>query len=536
MPRTEAASGVGTRQPYPGLRPFEPEEAIKFYGREAATAELLRRLTENRFTAVVGSSGSGKSSLVRAGLLPALFRGRLIGATSQWRICILRPGEAPMRRLAESLAAQVFFSHEDTVLQVLGRSSLGLVRAVREGRFGPGENLLIVVDQFEELFRFVKERKEQDGGAEARLFVASLLEAAELSSAPVYVVLTMRSDFFGDCSQFPGLPEALNRSQYLVPRMNRQQVRDAIEKPLGLVGAHMTPRLVERLLNELEENTGQLPVLQHALNRTFQEFQNRGAEDEIGIDDYAAAGELRGALDAHAERLLDSLKGQGAVGIAERWTERVFRCLTTVDNGLRIRRPTRLDHMFDVVGAHDEESRGYVRRVIDTYSDPDHAMLFWSGKELTGDSVVDISHESLIEHWNRLRLWLGAEAEAVSLFQNAAQDAVRKRRGAAARWRGRKLSEALTLIEDGSWNAVWAERLSHSSAEFSDVKEFVDSEAAAQTVEEEEEKGRRERELTAERNLKVAAEARATAEIRDREAAESLARTERLKNRRYPRR
>ena len=262
MPVSEELTGLAVTQPYPGLRPFEPDEALKFYGRETHTAELLRRLSENRFIAVVGNSGSGKSSLVRAGLLPALYRGRLIGATSQWRICIMRPGEAPMRSLAESLAEQKVFSGEsETVLQEVRRSSLGLVRAVRASQFAPGESLLLVVDQFEELFRFVRERREEDGGAEARLLVSSLLEAADLSSAPVYVVLTMRSDFLGDCSQFPGLPEVLNRSQYLIPRMTREQIRDAIEKPLGLAGARMSGRLVERLLNELGEDNPRVEIV-----------------------------------------------------------------------------------------------------------------------------------------------------------------------------------------------------------------------------------------------------------------------------------
>ena len=515
MQPIEEAPSIGLRQPYPGLRPFEPDEAMKFYGRETHTVELLRRLSENRFIAVVGSSGSGKSSLVRAGLLPALYRGRLIGATSQWRICMMRPGDAPMKSLAESLAERKVFSNdEDAVLQAVRRSSLGLVRAVRASQFAAGESLLLVVDQFEELFRFVKEQREQDGGAEARLFVASLLEAADLSSAPVYVVLTMRSDFTGDCSQFPGLPEALNRSQYLIPRMTREQVRDAIVKPLHLVDARMSPRLVERLLNELGDDTGQLPVLQHALNRTFHEFEKRGGEDEIGVNDYAAAGELKGALDAHADALL------GSPG-AQVWTERVFRCLTTVEGGRRVRRPTRLDRMFEIVGARDEESREQVRQVVKDYSHLDHAMLFWSGKELTADSVVDISHESLIEHWEKLKQWVEAEADAAGLYQNAAQDAVRKRRGAAAQWRGGKLSEALGLIEKGPWNEAWAERLPDSGARFSEVKEFVEGEAAAQSADEEEKEAQRARELNAERKAKEEAEARATAEGHAREAAEA---------------
>jgi formylglycine-generating enzyme required for sulfatase activity/energy-coupling factor transporter ATP-binding protein EcfA2 len=547
MPANEAASGIGIRQPYPGLRTFEPDEALKFYGRETHTAELLRRLSENRFIAVVGNSGSGKSSLVRAGLLPALYRGRLIGATSQWRICIMRPGDAPMKSLAQSLAAlKVFSDDDDTVLREVGRSSLGMVRAVRASRFAPGESLLLVVDQFEELFRFVRARKEQDGGAETRLFVASLLEAADLSSAAVYVVLTMRSDFLGDCSRFPGLPEALNRSQYLIPRMTREQVRDAIEKPLRLVDARMSARLVELLLNELGDDTGRLPVLQHALNRTFHEFEKKGAGvnheiAEIGVDDYAAAGELKGALNAHAEALLDSLRPPGLPGVPasitrfghaispsaiERWTERVFRCLTAVEGGLRVRRPTRLDRMFEIVGALDEESQKLVRQVVERYSLPDHAMLVWSGNRLTGDSVIDIVHESLIEHWHRLKRWVAAEADAASLYQDAAQDAVRKRRGAAAKWRGQKLAEAVGYIEKGPWNEAWAQRLPDSGARFSEVKEFVEGEAAAQTAEEEEKKAQVTKERDAERRAKEDAEARASAEGKAREAAEAAARAE----------
>ncbi|MGA2581383.1 MAG: SUMF1/EgtB/PvdO family nonheme iron enzyme [Bryobacteraceae bacterium] len=533
MRPAEVATLIGIRQPYPGLRPFQPDEAVKFYGRETHTAELLRRLAENRFLAVVGNSGSGKSSLVRAGLLPALHRGRLIGATSQWRICIMRPGDAPMKSLAAAVAEQnVFSDKEDTVLQAVSRSALGLARAVRESQFPPGESLLLVVDQFEELFRFVKERREQDGGAEARLFVASLLEAAEFSSAPVYVVLTMRSDFLGDCSQFPGLPEALNRSQYLVPRMTREQVRDAIEKPLRLVGAHMSARLVERLLNELGDDTGRLPVLQHALNRTFHEFEKRGGEDEIAVADYAAAGEMEGALNAHAEALL-SAPGAPDNFPDNRWEEDVFRCLTILEAGRAIRRPTRLDHMFEIVGAGDEESQEHVRRVIGTYSDPEHAMLFWSGKTLTGESVVDIAHESLIEHWQRLKRWVGWEAEAARLYQSAAHDAVGKRTGAAAQWRGKKLSDALGCLGKGPWNQAWATRLLDPRASFAEVKTFIESEASAQRTEEQENEAQRARELeaakaraAAEAKAREAAERAALAEGRAREAAEQAAQAE----------
>lgn len=526
MPASEAVTGIAVTQPYPGLRPFEPDEELKFYGRETHTTELLRRLSENRFIAVVGNSGSGKSSLVRAGLLPALYRGRLIGATSQWRICIMRPGEAPMKSLAESLAEQKVFSNDSgAVLLEIRRSSLGLVRAVRASHFAPGESLLLAVDQFEELFRFVRERKEEDGGAEARLFVSSLLEAADLSSAPVYVVLTMRSDFLGDCSQFPALPEVLNRSQYLIPRMTREQIRDAIEKPLRLAGARMNGKLVERLLNELGDDTGQLPVLQHALNRTFHEYEKRGAGEEIGVDDYAAAGEMQGASNAHANAVLDSLRVQDPQ--LERWTEKVFRCLTTLESGRKLRRPTRLDRMYGIVGACDDQSKAKVWRVIKTYSDRDHSMLVWSGRELAGDRIIDISHESLIEHWSLLKDWVTAEADAASLFRSAVEDTVRSRRGAASKWRHLKLHEALGYTREGPWNEAWAERLGPHGARFNEVKAFLEREADAQREEEEERNASQARELAAERRAKEDAEARAQAEQQAKEAAQTLAVAER---------
>src|SRR4051794_10839578 len=141
LPATELAPLPKVDLPYPGLRPFEPDEAFLFYGRNTHTDELLRRLATNRFLAVVGTSGSGKSSLVRAGLLPALYRGFLAGGVSQWRIAVMKPGDAPMANLAKALAGQKI------PIEDLSRSSLGLVQAVAKAGFAPGEGLLIVADQ-----------------------------------------------------------------------------------------------------------------------------------------------------------------------------------------------------------------------------------------------------------------------------------------------------------------------------------------------------------------------------------------------------
>jgi hypothetical protein len=151
----------------------------------------------------------------------------------------------------------------------LTRTTYGLVDSVKP--LPPGESLLVVVDQFEEIFQYRKEHLGIDGGAEADRFITLLLRAMEQTEVPIYVILTMRSDYLGSCAVFRGLPEALNDGHYLVPRMTRRQLQEAIESPLETVGAAIHPAVVQELLNQCDEEPDHLPVLQHLLRRMFEE-------------------------------------------------------------------------------------------------------------------------------------------------------------------------------------------------------------------------------------------------------------------------
>jgi hypothetical protein len=160
----------------------------------------------------------------------------------------------------------------------LRRGTLGLIDAVRLSRLPGNDNILIVVDQFEELFRFKRSRQIQNSRDEAVAFVKLLLEATRQSHLPIYVVLTMRSDFIGDCMDYPGLPEAVNESQYLVPRMTRDELRSAITGPVAVAGGHIATRLVLRILNDVGDDQDQLPLMQHVLMRTWNHWaQHRRA-------------------------------------------------------------------------------------------------------------------------------------------------------------------------------------------------------------------------------------------------------------------
>src|SRR3984893_17971240 len=296
--------------PFPGLRPFQADEEHLFFGREQEIDELLRRLRTTRFLQVVGTSGTGKSSLVRSGLIPTLQSGFAVRAGSNWRVWVFRPGGDPIGNLAASLDApdalgtygELASTNRVLLEATLRRGTLGLVQAVRQARIPSQDNLLVVVDQFEELFRFRRSGHDGDSRNEAAAFFKLLLEAAKQEDIPIYVVLTMRSDFLGDCMEFQGLPEAVNAGLYLVPRMTRDELRSAITGPVAVGGGDITQRLVLRLLNDLGDDYDQLPILQHALMRTWDHWAQRlPSTDAIDIEDYEAIGTFRHALSIHAE-------------------------------------------------------------------------------------------------------------------------------------------------------------------------------------------------------------------------------------------
>ena len=420
--------------PFPGLRPFETDEYGLFFGREGQSDALIERLQRSHFLAVVGTSGSGKSSLVRAGLLPALRGGMMAGAGSGWRIAIMRPGSDPIGNLAGALAEKDVLLEaggglppaeaEAVIEATLRRGSLGLVDAARQARLQDHEKLLVVVDQFEELFRFRAARSLSSPGDDASAFVKLLLEAAQQREVSIYVVPTMRSDFLGDCAQFQGLPEAINDGQYLIPRMTRDERRFAITGPVGVKRCKITEPLVNRLMNDVGDNPDQLPILQHALMRTWNYWAaHRRNGEPIGLEHYEAIGTMTDALSRHADEAFNELPDARSRKIAEG----LFKALTErgADNR-EIRRPTSLKDICEIAGASVPE----VINVIEVFRGGGRSFLMPpAGVALQPETVMDISHESLIRNWDRLKEWVRDEAEAARIYRRLAEAAISYRAG-----------------------------------------------------------------------------------------------------------
>jgi hypothetical protein len=455
--------------PYPGLRSFQRDETDLFFGREGTVNEMLRRLARTRFLAVLGASGSGKSSLVRTGMLDGLELGLIAEAGSWWRVIDVRPGGAPMRALARALAGEG--AGEDEVEQLrafLLRGPRALIEWAGGGRLAEGENLLVLVDQFEELFRYQSYKDHQ----EAEAFIALLLESARTRDLPIHVTLTMRSEYLGACALFTGLAEAMNDGQFLTPRMTREQCRRAIEGPARVCGFEIEPALVSRMLNDLGNfapwddrgdadlrsqldligrRADQLPLLQHALNRLWLQATARGDAPVLRLEDYQAFGGLRGTIDHHAREMVAALPPQQRAVVPA-----LFRALTA-GSGLAdaVRRPTLFGELVRIAGAAEAD----VRAVVEAFRARGCNFLMPPPQvPLTDATIIDISHESLIRQWEDLARWLADEATDAAQIRRLDDAAERNATGQGELLSGRDLAVLADWRRGARPTEAWARR------------------------------------------------------------------------------
>jgi len=448
--------------PFPGLRPFKIEESHLFFGREGQSDEVLLKLSQHRFVGVIGPSGSGKSSFIYCGVLPILYGGFLTDTSTEWEVVVTRPGASPIDNLAQALMeadlTDEINGEEDLKIKktiissMLKSSSLGLVETILQFRRDSDKNYLILVDQFEELFRF-KDSSSANSVNETLAFINLLMEAINHQGAPIYVAITMRSDFIGECSQFPELTKKINDSQYLIPQMTRDQKRRAITGPVAVGNAAIAPRLVQQLLNDLGDNPDQLPILQHALMRTwdywthFKDFE----EESLDIKHYEAIGTMAEALSMHANEAYDELNEE-----QKRICESLFKAITEKRGGsFGIRRPTKLSEIASIASTSEDK----LIAIIDKFRDPSRSLLTPQyGISLNEDSIIDISHESLMRIWGRLKNWVNDEEDAVAMYKRLAEAAEMYQEGKTSLWRPPDLQLALNWKEKHNPTLIWGQR------------------------------------------------------------------------------
>lgn len=462
--------------PYVGLRPFFFEDSLYFFGRDRQINDLIALLRHNRFLGVVGSSGSGKSSLVRAGLLPMLLGGFLESERDRWALAQVKPGDTPLVNLAEGLIRATGQTvTPDAITKLVDDIADRHDEAVTDylGRHVADSNILLLVDQFEELFAF--RSKAGDPGpnqareaarrrSEASAYVDLMLRLAEYPGLPIYVVLTMRTDFLGDCDLFYGLPEALNIGRYLVPRLSREELREAIECPATLAGASVAPRLLDQILNALGDRMDRLPVVQHALVRTFDEWVRCGRNGPIDLAHYDAVGGLERALNNDADAAM--------AGLDARHVEAMFRRLTDTDlNQRRVRSPARISELMAVTGA----DRAAIDAVIEPFADKRRSFLYLSSDGNAADPRVDIAHESLIRNWDRLVGWTDTENQVRDTYVDLVDRARRWKTGTGSLLEGPERRNAFAWVTETNPKRGWAQRYAEADDDFETLFAYLNA-------------------------------------------------------------
>lgn len=385
-------STIEPENPYKGLRAFGEADAADFYGREALIQRLLSRLGEGYFLAVIGPSGSGKSSVVRAGLLPALRRGLLPGSEN-WYLVEIRPGADPFQNLETALLSVA--GQPVALRDALASPEDGILQAVRAVLPTDGAvKLLIVIDQFEEVFTLLEDE------AERLRFLNSLSSAVKALAGRLSIVVTLRADFLDRPLLYADFGDLIRRYNEFVLPLSSDELRRTIIRPAERAGVTLETDLIEALVQDVEDQPGALPLLQYALTELFEQRQGR----TMTLSIYQTSGGVLGTLGRNAEALYRNLTLPQQAAARQ-----VFLRLITLGEGMEdTRRRTTQEELATLT-----TDRQLLDSVIEAFSK--NRLLTFDRDPATRLPTVEIAHEALIRTWTRLREWLAASREDLRL-------------------------------------------------------------------------------------------------------------------------
>lgn len=432
--------------PYRGLKPFREEDAAFFMGREETSAQLTARVLGGPFTMVVGASGCGKSSVAFAGLLPRLRAG---AGGYGWEIAALTPGARPLHRLMAALSpppehlsrAQRLASLQRDV-DSLRDSNMGLAAFVDDIRAAqPGtDRLLLLVDQFEELFTQCESEDDRE------LFIDLLLAGTARADGPLHVVLTLRGDFYGRALAHRALADRLDGAVINVGPMTREELRRAVVEPAAQVGLSFAGDLAERILDDVGNEPGNLPLLEFLLTELWR---RREPDGTMTVTAYGAIGGVKRAIAARGEAELAKLNS------AERETaRRVLVSLVTPGEG---REDTRARA---IIPAADADAQSVIRRFANA------RLLTTDHDDALNADTVEVSHEALIREWDTLKGWVDQDREFLRTLKRV--------RDAMAAWAAEETDKDSRLLPPGRPLEEARELLERDDALIDDVRSFIE--------------------------------------------------------------
>ncbi|MEH2012711.1 nSTAND1 domain-containing NTPase [Nostoc sp.] len=426
--------------PYKGLSYFDCTEADAnlFYGRTALTDELLEKVRSGNFLAVLGASGSGKSSVVRAGLLYQLQLGRRLSGSDTWQLKIFRPGINPLQNLALAFVESELSDIERAsqlakAEELIAGGAVGLGQLITAAQT---QRVVLVLDQFEEAFTQCQDITKR------QQFFKCVLCALQRDDNKLCLIITMRADFFGKCleQEYGGLAKKIQERLVTVTPMNREELETAIIKPAEYMNLAVEPELVSQMIADVENSPGSLPLLQYTLTELWQQR----TEERLTLTMYSKLGGVRGTLQTRATEVYESLSPE-----EQQATKRIFLELTQLGEGTEDTRRQVLQR--DLVTSQYPEA--VINRIIQRLADEKLVVTSTLSNQI---AVVDVAHEALIRHWLLLRKWI-----------EESRDILRQKRkieAAAIEWRDRGkakdyLLQGKRLIEANIFQKAQADNL-----------------------------------------------------------------------------
>ncbi len=388
-----ALASIHRRNPYKGLAAFDQRDAPDFFGRSEEIGRLVHMVRQNRLSAVVGPSGSGKSSLTLAGLLPALDAGAVSGSES-WVAVRAVPGGYPFDELATSLAAFSTQPLSELATELSAPDGKGLLRAAKRiGQELAGE-LVIVIDQYEELFTLVADEDVRNA------FATTLVTAASDPVSRVRVVLTLRADFFHQVLGQPILGQIIGRAHLALAPLDADGIRLAIVEPAVRAGLQFEPGLPERIVADLRNQPGSLPLLQFTLDR----LATKASEGLITDRHYMELGGVKGALAERAEAIF-----AGLTGSQKHAAQQVFtRLLLVSEEADDVRRRVRMTELESLGLPPDD-----LATLVEKFGK--ERLLTFDVDSVTRGATVEVAHEALLREWPTLRNWVDTRRESLIL-------------------------------------------------------------------------------------------------------------------------
>ncbi len=434
--------------PFVGLRPFKREEANIFFGREEHVTDLLALFAEQHLVTVVGTAGSGKTSLVNAGLIPHLLEGALCPTGGHWQIAEMRPGQQPFKNLVIALQSEEALDANLHTIPLDPVALQGNPNALHEllvkYHFPQQNKLLIVCDQFEELFRHQSE--------EAAAFINMLIASSQTYTSPegivsnnIYVLINLRSGYLKQCSAFPAWSAVMNKGLFLLPVLKQEQLIQAVEKPIVKFGGSIEHDLCIQLVEDAAQN--HLPLLQLVLLTLWQ----KSADKDLTIFDYYVVGGIKSVLSNHADRIFQSLTSEQQVLV-----KTVFKTLfVSNQQGGYFTQPVKLADIAALL----KVDRKAIVTILDLFREEDEALLSPTlPLPLIAETLVDIANESYCLQWHRVADWLEEEARAANNYVLLRKAAQQHQRNHTALLRTAELNMLRQWFEEAEPTELWSKR------------------------------------------------------------------------------